>query len=209
MASKGNGVPRILTETDVADFRERLCDVATEIYIEKGLEGLNMRELAARLGVSAMTPYRYFKDKDEILSAIRARALNRFAEKLEKALAQPGTAPEKSEAVGRAYVKFALEHSCCYRLMFDLTCPRLAPRTQLLAAEKRARAALTGHVRLMEKEGFFHGDPELIGPVLWSGLHGVVTLYLSGALTDEDEFETALHEIMRVLSSAYRVQPAA
>ena len=34
-----------------------------------------MRMLAAELGVSAMTPYRYFKDKDEILSAIRARAL--------------------------------------------------------------------------------------------------------------------------------------
>ena len=31
------GVPRILTERDVAGFRDRLCEVATDIYVEKGL----------------------------------------------------------------------------------------------------------------------------------------------------------------------------
>ena len=49
-------MPRILTDDDVADFRERLCEVATRAFVEKGPAGLNMRELAAALGVSAMTP---------------------------------------------------------------------------------------------------------------------------------------------------------
>src|ERR1700733_6937187 len=91
-------VPRILTKSDVADFRERLCEVATRIFVKKGPAGLNMRELAGQLGVSAMTPYRYFKDKEEFLAAIRARAFARFADQLEEALAQPGTPPEKSAA---------------------------------------------------------------------------------------------------------------
>ncbi len=196
-------MPRILTETDVADFRERLCEVATDIYVAKGPDGLNMRELAAQLGVSAMTPYRYFKDKDEILSAIRARAFNRFADKLEAALARTGSPPERSQAVGRAYVQFALEQPCCYRLMFDLSAPRLAPLPELFAAERRARATMTDHVRLMVKEGYYQGDPELIGPVLWSGVHGVVTLHLAGKLAEGGEFETILAETMRVLRSAY------
>ncbi len=200
-------MPRILTEADVADFRERLCETATEIYIAKGPEGLNMRDLASRLGVSAMTPYRYFKDKDEILAAIRTRAFNLFATKLEDALAQPGTAPERSRRVGQAYVRFALEQSSCYRLMFDLATPRLAPLPELFAAERRARATMTDHVRLLVQEGYFTGDPNLIGPVLWSGLHGVVTLHLSGALADGGEFETILAEIMRVLSGAYTALP--
>ena len=199
-------MPRILTESDVADFRERLCEVATTIYVEKGPEGLNMRELAAQMGVSAMTPYRYFKDKDEILSAIRTRAFNRFADRLEAALAQPGTPPERSAAVGRAYVRFALEQSCCYRLMFDLSAPRLAPMPQLFAAERRARATMTDHVRLMVTEGYFSGDPELIGPVLWAGVHGVVSLHLAGAVAADGEFEIILAETMRVLSGAYRVR---
>ena len=122
-----------------------------------------MRNWPAQLGVSAMTPYRYFKDKEEILAAIRARAFTRFADQLEKALAQPGTPPERSAAVGRAYVRFALEEQACYRLMFDISEPRLAPLPELFAAERRARATMTDHVRLMVEEGYFQGDPELIG----------------------------------------------
>ncbi len=196
-------MPRILTESDVADFRERLCEAATEIYVEKGLEGLNMRELAGRLGISAMTPYRYFKDKDSILSAIRSRAFNRFADRLEETMAAPVAPAEKNDAVAKAYVRFALEQSCCYRLMFDLSCPHLEPAPELFAAERRARAVLTGHARAMVQEGFFHGDPELIAPVLWSALHGVATLHLSGVLSG-DEFEFTRAEIMRVLTGAYR-----
>ncbi len=41
-----------------------------------------MRQLAAELGCSPMTPYRYFKDKDEILAAVRAAAFDRFSEAL-------------------------------------------------------------------------------------------------------------------------------
>ena len=199
-------MPRILTEGDVADFRERLCEVATRVFVEKGPAGLNMRELAAALGVSAMTPYRYFKDKEEILAAVRARAFGRFADQLEKALAQPGTPPERSQAVGRAYVRFAIEEQACYRLMFDISKPRLAPLPELFAAERRARATLTDHVRLMVKEGYFKGDPELIGSVIWAGVHGVVTLYLAGAVADGGEFETMLAETMRTITSAYRVR---
>ena len=165
-----------------------------------------MRELAAALGVSAMTPYRYFKDKEEILSAVRARAFARFADQLEKALAQPGTPPEKSQAVGRAYVRFAMEEQACYRLMFDISKPRMAPLPELFAAERRARATMTDHVRLMVAEGYFKGEPELIGSVLWAGLHGVVTLHLAGAVADGGEFENMLGETMRVLTGAYRVR---
>ena len=196
-------MPRILTQAHVDQFRNRLCDVAARLYFEMGHGDFNMRDLASRVGVSAMTPYRYFRDKDEILSAIRTRAFNRFAARLELAMAEPGTASQKSEAVTKAYIDFALEHSCCYRLMFDLSHPGIESSSELLAAERRARGALTGHIRLMEREGLFHGDPELIGSVLWSGLHGVVTLHLSGALAD-DEFEQTLDEVTRVLSGAYR-----
>lgn len=196
-------VPRILSEHDVADFRERLCEIATRIFVTKGLDGLNMRELAGQLGVSAMTPYRYFKDKEEILAAIRARGFGRFADQLEKALSTPGSATEKSAAVGRAYVRFALEEQACYRLMFDISKPRLAPLPELFASEARARASMIDHVKLMVKEGHFRGDPEVIGPVLWAGLHGVVTLHLAGAL-GASEFEKLLGETMRALTGAYK-----
>jgi AcrR family transcriptional regulator len=137
-------VPRILSESEVAGFRERLCDVAARIFIEKGRNGFNMRELAARLGVSAMTPYRYFKDKDEIFAAVRARAFSRFAGELEAALA--GEAREAGEALADAYVRFALAESASYRLMFDLSQPSEQNQPELANAAARLRAAMTSHV---------------------------------------------------------------
>ena len=46
-------MPRVLTQTDVADFRERLCDAATRLFDSRGREGFTMRELASELGVSS------------------------------------------------------------------------------------------------------------------------------------------------------------
>jgi AcrR family transcriptional regulator len=199
-------VPRVLSETDIAGFRERLCEVATRLYVERGPDNFNMRLLAAELGVSAMTPYRYFKDKNEILSAIRARALSRFADQLEGALKGPDTLPERSAAVGRAYVRFALEEPTCYRLIFDFTEIKGDPVPELAEAEARARATLTDHVRMMIEAGHFQGDPDLIGHVLWASLHGAVVLHLAGKLHSRMRFETLMAEMGRVLSAAYRVR---
>ena len=78
-------MPRILSDTDVSDFRDRLCEAAEKLFAERGPDAVTMRQLAAELGVSPMTPYRYFRDKDDILAAIRTNGFNRFAEALEKA----------------------------------------------------------------------------------------------------------------------------
>jgi AcrR family transcriptional regulator len=197
-------VPRVLTDTDITGFRERLCELATRIFVERGPENFNMRLLAAELGVSAMTPYRYFKDKDEILSIIRARAFSRLADQLEQALVSPGSPPERSAAVGRAYIRFALEEQTSYRLIFDFAEPKGTPAPELAEAESRARDAMTDHVRLMVDHGYYDGDPELIGHVFWASLHGLVVLHLAGKL--DGDFDTLLREMRRILQDAYRVK---
>ena len=88
-------MPRYLTEQDIADFRAELCKVATERFARFGYEGVTMRQLAEALGCSPKTPYRYFKDKADILATVRAQAFAKFADALEKAAAgvdRPGRA---------------------------------------------------------------------------------------------------------------------
>src|SRR5471030_1205990 len=102
-------MPRVLSETDVADFRDRLCEAAEKLFAEKGPDAVTMRQLATELGVSPMTPYRYFKDKDDILAAVRVSGFDRFSDALEAALASSSDAGEQAGAVGDAYFRFALE----------------------------------------------------------------------------------------------------
>jgi AcrR family transcriptional regulator len=175
-------MPRVLSETDVADFRERLCGVAERLFAEHGPDAVTMRQLASELGVSPMTPYRYFQDKDDILAAVRANGFNRFAEALETARDRAVGAKAKGAAVGDAYVAFALEHPHSYKLMFDLNQPNVEKYPDLVAAGQRARHTMTGYVKDAFDEGLMSGDPKQIGLMFWASIHGAVVLELAGML---------------------------
>ena len=200
-------MPRVLTQTDVADFRERLCDAATRLFDARGREGFTMRELASELGVSAMTPYRYFKDKDDILAAVRARAFNRFADGAGSRLRQrQDRAEQRPAAVFQAYVGFAFGEPAAYKLMFDLSQPDEAIYPELVEANARARATMTDYVRALVREDVLEGDPDLIGHVFWASLHGAVVLKLAGKLGAEYDFDRISGESFRVLFEGYRAK---
>jgi AcrR family transcriptional regulator len=175
-------MPRVLSDTDVADFRERLCEAAERLFAERGPDAVTMRQLAAELGVSPMTPYRYFEDKDDILAAVRAKGFNRFAEALETARNQAKGKGARviGQAVGEAYVAFAIGHPHSYKLMFDFNQPHAEKYPELVAAGQRAQKTMTGHVEDAIAEGLMAGDPQQIGLMFWAAIHGAVILELAG-----------------------------
>lgn len=175
-------MPRVLSESDVADFRERLCDAAEKLFADKGPDAVTMRQLAAELGVSPMTPYRYFTDKEDILAAVRTNGFNRFAEALERAYDSVEGARAKGAAVGEAYINFAFEHPQAYKAMFDLNQPHEENYPDLVEAAKRSRRTMTGYVETLVAEGVLAGDPDEIGQMFWAATHGSVVLELSGKI---------------------------
>jgi AcrR family transcriptional regulator len=175
-------MPRVLSESDVADFRERLCEAAERLFAEKGPDAVTMRQLAGELGVSPMTPYRYFKDKDDILAAVRTSGFDRFAQALEEAYDQPGDVRAKGAAVGEAYLTFAFTHPNTYKLMFDLNQPNEADYPELVRATRRAGATMRQYVGGLIEAGVLEGDAEQVGRMLWAAIHGAVVLELVGKL---------------------------
>jgi AcrR family transcriptional regulator len=169
-------MPKTLSASDVAAFQERLCDVAEALFAAHGPDGVTMREMADALGVSSMTPYRYFADKDAILAAVRTRAFCRFAEAMEAARDRP------QPRSGNAYLDFALANPAGYRLMFDVSQPTFAKYPELVKAMDRARLTMTDGLRDLAAAGRFKGDVELTGYVYWSTMHGAVMLELAGLL---------------------------
>lgn len=196
-------MPRALSEPQISQFRERLCDAARRVFARHGAAGLTMRALAAELGVSPMTPYRYFPDKDAILAAVRARAFDRFAEVLEAGFEKPGSAEERGRGVADAYVRFAFAEPDSYRLMFDLAQPGEADYPELVRASTRARKMMTAHVRAMVDEGRLEGDPGVIGHVFWAALHGAVVLELAGKLGAECDFDRLREASLAALARGF------
>lgn len=197
-------MPRVLSAEEIAEFRDRLCDVATQQFAAHGPEGVTMRALAGELGVSPMTPYRYFKDKDAILAAVQARAFDRFAEALEAPFARPEQAGRRAEAVGNAYARFAFDNPEAYRLMFEISGPDSAHYPELERAAARARDSMTRYVRGLVEAGLLEGDPELIGHVFWATIHGAVMLRLANKLSPACDFARIEHEAFRALREGFR-----
>ena len=173
-------MPRILSPADVNEFRDRLCQAAERLFAERGPEAVTMRQLAAELGVSPMTPYRYFKDKEDILAAVRTNGFNQFAHALETARDSVNSARAKGVAVGDAYLTFAFRHPHTYKLMFDLNQPNEQDYPELVAAGVRARATMSGYVTDLIAAGELTGDAEQLGLMFWAAIHGAVVLELAG-----------------------------
>ena len=70
-----------------ARVRERLLDAATELAVEKGLDGAGIREIADRAGVSSGMIAYYFGDRRGLHEAMFERAFSRLEAEFEKAIA--------------------------------------------------------------------------------------------------------------------------
>ncbi|MCX5214110.1 TetR/AcrR family transcriptional regulator C-terminal domain-containing protein [Kitasatospora sp. NBC_00240] len=78
--------PESQPESDQELTRARIVRAAVEIVDAEGLTALSMRGVAARLGVAAMSPYRYVGSKEELLLLMADSAFGEAA--------YPATAPE-------------------------------------------------------------------------------------------------------------------
>jgi AcrR family transcriptional regulator len=192
-------MPRTHSAAEITDFRDQLCEAAMRRFSAHGAVGLTMRTLAADVGCSPMKAYRYFRDKDELVAAVRARAFDRFAATLEAAAAGAGESRARASAVGEAYVAFALVNREAYRLMFESGPIDDAAFPDLAAAKARADRNMTGYVEAMIADGLLKGDPRTIGQMFWAAVHGVVLLELTGLLTRGAGADTLRREIVRAL----------
>lgn len=183
-------MPKTLSADDIQQFREAMRRVAENAFATRGAQGVTMRELAKELGCSAMTPYRYFRDKDDILAMVRTAAFNRFAAQLEAAAKN---APVNNRSgVAEAYVAFALDEPHAYRLMFDVNQPD-GDYPELADASRRAWQMLGAHFDRLVDAGILEGDPQLIGYAYWASLHGFTMLALANHLPLPEAQQPAGH----------------
>ena len=198
-------MPRYLTEQDIADFRAELCKVATERFARFGYEGVTMRQLAEALGCSPKTPYRYFKDKADILATVRAQAFAKFSDALEEAAASAPDDPVlRGQRVGEAYHRFAMKNPHAYRIMFDIEAPIDDKHPDLGPQASRAAKYITQQAEQMAKAGVIDVDPTLFGWSMWAATHGLVMLQQAGMLEHAPDYRTlaTFHAVLMLKGAA-------
>lgn len=150
------------------NLRHALLDAAAAAVEEEGVDGLSLRDLARRLGVSHAAPAHHFGDRTGLLTALAIEGFGRLADALE------ASAGDYVEA-GVAYVRFAAAERGRFEVMF---------RPELLRAddaELEAAMARAGDV-LRAGAAEQPGDARVNGLAAWSIVHGFASLWNAGAI---------------------------
>ena len=172
---------RKLTPEETEAFRSRILDAALELFATQGFEAVSLRSIAAAVGCSPMTPYRYFRDKGDIFDAVRCLAFDRFATDQEAIAARVPDPMKRIIELGRAYSRFADQHPNDFRLMFEFDQPReMSP--ELAEAGRRSFATLREATADAVDAGGLSGNVDTLAHLYWTSLHGIVTLDLAGKL---------------------------
>ncbi len=170
-----------LSPDEVEEFRDALCEAATRLFGAHGYAGVTLRALAGELGCSPMTPYRYFDNKAAIFAAVREASFARFAQAQQSAAATAREPVAKLRALCEAYVRFAIDEPAAYRIMFELDPPE-DEVPHMRSAEHASWTTMRDVVAEAVATGVLRGDPDIVAHLLWSGVHGLVSLHLAGKL---------------------------
>ena len=171
------------TDYHHGSLRRAMIEAAVRVIAKRGIDALNLRELAAHVGVTAGAPYHHFSSRNELLRGIAEEGFETFEALLiaERDAARPD-AGARLEALGRAYVSFAISHSGYFRVMFHGDAMASGPTGPGLRAFNLLRDAV---VACQETGAAPKGDPAPLVLTAWSAVNGLATLWVDGALPFE------------------------
>jgi AcrR family transcriptional regulator len=191
-----------LTVEELGAFRGRAVTAATRLFAERGYRGVTLRSLAKELGVSPMTPYRYFENKEELFAMVRTEAFRRFADAQRDAVAGIEEPEDALRMLGRAYVSFALDEPDAYHIMFELLQAPAGTYPELEAEQARAFSYLHEAVKAAVNAGLLEGESLRRAHYLWAQIHGLVSLHLAGKLVMGCSFEELVSTVFEKREAA-------
>lgn len=194
------------------DSRARLLDAARDVVAGDGLEGLTLRAIARRAGVSHGAPLRHFPTLAALLAAVAADGFARLvamiddhldaAERLAATQRTRLSAVERIAVAGQGYLDFARSDPGVFEVTFR------RERVDVSDADYRTQGyrsfrQLVTLVEAAQAEGWHADRPaDALARVLWAHVHGLAMLSLHGAFDgiDRDDALDDLHQLSLELS---------
>lgn len=185
-ASKGGGKSHIKVKYHHGDLKEALVSASYELVAKNGAENFLLAEACRIAGVSTAAPYKHFRDRDEILEIVVARAFDDLADRSMAAVTANGVGTlEGIIAMGEAYVQFAIDEQRLFRLMFGQH-PVVKNAEQVVDDGQRCFGGVIEQVARYCEANQAPGEPRAIAIRLWTFVHGAASL-----LIDEDYTKVA------------------
>lgn len=163
------------------DLSKKILDAAMELFTQQGFEQTSIRNIAKKIEYSPTTIYLYYKDKDAIFHALHQQGFELLNSQMQ-VLMHVEEPFERLKAMGRIYISFALENAALYELMFIQSAPIdyvESTEENIWQEGTTSFAALKLTLADCMKSGLLPAqDIESTAFVIWSALHGMVSLHI-------------------------------
>ena len=189
--------------TPSRDIHAALVEAAEAVLVREGPAAVTVRAVATEAGVAPMGVYNRFGSKDGLIEMLLMRG---FAG-LRDAVLAPGVHDpvERLRRSGERYREFALTHPRHYAIMFEGALEPGAFSAELTEIAGASFGALVDHVANAMAAGAVRpGDPREAAQLIWSAVHGAVTLELHEICQVDDpaaNYRLLLELLIRGLTS--------
>jgi AcrR family transcriptional regulator len=175
------------------DLRSTLLNAANVLLKEPGIEGLSLRKLADKVGVSRTAPYHHFKDKNQLLCAIAEQGFVQWQQDAANIFNQTGLSPkDKYRQFFHGYISYAADNPELYDLMFGRTIWKQNSATNEL--RNAAYPSFNHQVEMTKKwqsQGLMPKDENTLrlSQVTWGTMHGIARLLIDGIYADRSHID--------------------
>jgi AcrR family transcriptional regulator len=165
------------------NLRRGLLDEALATIRAEGVDGLTLRDIGARLGVSRTALYRHFADKHALLAAVATEGFRTLQQQLVTAWEEGGRDRAAFDSMGGAYVRFAVANPSHYRVMFGGFVDPKTCEPELAVEAAGAFQALVDALAALQRDAIVRGDDTVkMARFVWAVVHGVAMLAIDGRL---------------------------
>lgn len=193
------------------DLREALLTAAVELVEARGPDGFTLREAARKVGVTHTAPYRHFANRDALIVGVAQQGfegLHAAAEARLRGLTDPR---DRLQALGIAYVEYAVAHPSHFRVMHgDIADTCSDPQFAQIKGATFGR--LLEIVGACQQAGLIPaGSVPRYALAAWATVHGLADLLMSGAAhrmgLAGGTVETVAREVTEVVMAAMGGRP--
>ncbi len=185
------------------ELRRQILEQARSLLLDEGYAQVSMRKIAAAVGCTPTSIYLYFDSKDALFHSLVEEGMGRLHEQLAVVVERHADPEEQFCRLCRSYLEFGLENPEFYEIMFLLHPEQLQrfPTDKYRKARRNLQlfADILTEVRGTEPDF----DPLLGATVVWSLLHGAISLQLAkrvdARLATSDFIDQVVEHAVRML----------
>jgi len=164
------------------EIREMAVTAAAKHIEIEGFQSLTARKVASSIGYTVGTLYHVFRNFDDLVIHLNARTIDEMAALIQRNTRRKHNPENRIRAMAEFYVQYATDHPDRWRLVFEHQAPRGLP-TPIQMKERRDVMFEMVADNLREiSPGRMPQEVDHTATALWSGIHGICILALTGKL---------------------------